>query len=78
MSSYLLSTGCWIGAALFQLKTLTGADLAPNWYDAGTGKSRKRKVGGSSSTKDLEKKKKAAMAVEADDEVLGDKAPIKR
>ena len=60
----------------FQLQTLGDADLAPNWYDAGASKSKKRKVG--SSTKDLEKRKKAATSVDAEDETLGENIPLKR
>ena len=39
--------------------------MAPNWYDTGASKSKKRKL--SSSTKDLEKRKKAATSVDAED-----------
>ena len=56
------------------MKTLTEEDLAPNYYNAGA-KSRKRKL---TSTKDLEKKKKAAATTEAEDEILGEKIPTKR
>ena len=59
----------------FQLQTLEDADLAPNWYDTGASKSKKRKM--SSSTKDLEKRKKAATSADAEDETLGN-VPFKR
>jgi len=50
-------------------------ELAPNWYDTGASKSKKRKL--SSSTKDLEKRKKAATSVDAEDETVGN-VPFKR
>ena len=59
----------------FQLQTLGDADLAPNWYDTGASKSKKRKIGGS--TKDLEKRKKAATSVDAEDDTL-ENVPFKR
>ena len=57
-----------------QLSTLTEEDLAPRYYDAGT-RPKKRKL---ISTKDLEKKKKAAVTTEAEDEILGSKIPTKQ
>jgi hypothetical protein len=59
---------------LIQLATLAEEDLAPRYYDAGT-KARKRKL---ISTKDLEKRKKAATTPEAEDEILGENIPTKR
>jgi len=53
---------------------LTEEDLAPNYYNAGA-RPRKRKL---TSTKDLEKKKKATVSIEAEDEILGEKIPTKR
>jgi hypothetical protein len=47
--------------------------LAPNWYDAGTGKSRKRK--GAGSTSQQEKKKKAAATAVAADDTAGMNIP---
>ena len=55
--------------------TLEDDQLAPNWYDAGASKSKKRK--GSISTIYQEKKKAATIAVIAD-ETLGVNIPQKR
>ena len=52
------------------------ANLAPNWY-APRYKARKRKVT-STSTKDLEKRKKVVNTAEAEDEILGNTVPTKR
>ena len=49
--------------------------MAPNWYDTGASKSKKRKL--SASTKDLEKRKKAATSVDAEDETMGN-VPFRR
>ena len=57
------------------MQTLGDEDLAPNWYDTGASKSKKRKM--SSSTKDLEKRKKAATSTDAEDETVGN-VPFKR
>ena len=48
--------------------------MAPQYYNAGA-KTKKRKL---ISTRELEKKKKAAVTTEAEDEILGDKIPTKR
>ena len=50
-------------------------ELAPDWYDTGASKSKKRKL--ISSTKDLEKRKKAATPADAEDETVGN-VPLKR
>ena len=47
--------------------------MAPRYYDTGV-KTKKRKL---ISTKEMEKKKKAA-TTEAEDEILGNKVPTKR
>ena len=54
---------------LSQLLGLDESQLAPNWYDTGAAKSRKRK--GAGSTSQQEKKKKAATVVVAEDDTAG-------
>jgi hypothetical protein len=53
---------------------LAEEDLAPRYYDVGV-KTKKRKL---ISTKEMEKRKKAATTTEAEDEILGNKVPTKR
>ena len=48
--------------------------MAPRYYDAGA-KTRKRKL---VSTKEMEKRKKAAVTTEAEDEILGENIPTRR
>jgi len=56
---------------------LEETDMAPNWYEPGTGKARKRKAS-AATTKDLEKKRKAALAAAPDDDDTRGKPSQKR
>jgi len=60
-----------------QLTRLEEADMAPNWYEPGAGKSKKRKAS-AATTKDLEKKRKAAMTAAPDNDDTKGKPSQKR
>ena len=77
ISQTSLPTGHWINIVFsFSAANLGEEELAPNWYDTGASKLKKRKL--SAFTKDLEKRKKAATSVDAEDETLVENIPLKR
>ena len=60
----------------FPFHKLTEDDLAPDWYEP-EAKPKKRKAS-VTLTKDLEKEKKASIAVDEEDEMLGATIPTRR